>query len=277
MFNLLVGLPAGGSLAQDRVFEATHPDVRTRLRANGDELKALTDLPTLAMPELQRDGEQVARVGRITRITPNGKDYILTFEPNRDIAPMATTEVLAMIHKLDVPSKWGLNRTHLAVKDVDLYRTLLERDGADDIVRPSRTYLNFPTIVPEPDLVAVMMPFDDKFKQVYATIQKAAHSENIRCERADTIWTQHAIMDDILTLLCTASVVVVDYSDRNPNVFYELGITHALGRPSIPIAQTPDDIPFDLRGIRALIYETTPVGLQRLQASLASRIRDLVT
>lgn len=275
MFNLLVGMPTGGSLGRERVFEQTEPSVRARLQADGDELQALTHLPTLAMPELQHDGEQVARVGSITRITPSGRDYLLTFEPNHHIAPIPTAEVLAMIRELDVSSKYGLNRTYLAVKDIDLYRTLLERDGADDQVRPSQTYLNFPRIMPEPDLVAAMMPFDEKFKPVYETIQKASHSQSMRCERADTIWQRHAIMDDILSLICTASVVVVDYSDRNSNVFYELGITHTLGRPCIPIARTVDDIPFDLQGIRALIYDTTPVGLQKLQTSLAARIRQL--
>lgn len=251
MFNLLVGLPNGGSLGRDRVFEQTEPTVRARLQVNGDELQALTHLPTLAMPELQQGGEQVARVGGITRITPSGKDYILTFEPNHHIAPIPTTEVLAMIHKLDVSSRHGLNRTYLAVKDIDLYRTLLERGGTDDQVRPSRAYLDFPSILPQPNLLAAMMPFEDRFKPVYESIQKAAHSENLRCERADTIWQQHAIMDDVLSLLCTASVVVVDYSGRNSNVFYELGITHTLGRPCVPIAQTVDDIPFDLQGIRS--------------------------
>ncbi|RYI24256.1 hypothetical protein EVU97_00595 [Dermacoccus sp. 147Ba] len=277
MFNLLVGLPTGGSLAKERVFEGTQPEVRTRLQASGDELKALTELPTLAMPELQAQDEQLARVGRITRITPSGRDYLLTFEPNRRISPIPTSEILAMIHELDVSNRFGLNRTYLTVKDLDLHRTLLERDGASDITRPSREYLNFPTISPEPNLVATMMPFADEFKPVYETIQRAAHAENMRCERADTIWEKHAIMDDVLTLLCTASVVVVDYSSRNSNVFYELGITHTLGRPCIPIAQSVDDIPFDLRSFRTLIYETTPVGLQKLQSELTTRIRSLTS
>jgi hypothetical protein len=277
VFNLLVGLPTGGSLSRDRVFEGTQPEVRARLQAKGDELKALIDLPTLAMPELQHDGEQVARVGTITRIAPSGRDYLITFEPNRNIGPIPTTEILGMIHKLDVPNRWALNRSYLAVKDIDLYRTLLERDVADGLVRPSGTYWNFPAIVPDSGLVAAMMPFDATFQPVYEVIMKAAHSANMRCERADTIWKQHAIMDDILLLLCTAGVVVVDYSSRNSNVFYELGITHTLGRPSIPIAQTVDDIPFDLQGIRALIYDTTPVGLQKLQSGLAERIRAITS
>lgn len=270
-----MGVPTGGSLGRDRVFEQTEPSVRTHLQASGDEVQALTQLPTLAMPELQHEGEQLARVGRITRITPSGRDYLLTFEPNPHIAPIPTAAVLALIHKLDVSSKYALNRTYLAVKDIDLYRTLLERGGSDDWVRPSRTYLNFPSILPELDLVAAMMPFDDKYNAVYETIQKASHSQNMRCDRADTIWQKHAIMDDILSLLCTASVVVVDYSDRNSNVFYELGITHTLGRPCVPIAQRAEDIPFDLQGIRALIYDTTPVGLQKLQVGLATRISQL--
>lgn len=275
MFNLLVGLPSGGNLGRDRMFEQTDPTVRARLQVGGDELQALTQLPTLAMPELQHAGEQLARVGSITRITPGGNGYFLTFEPNHHIAPIPTADVLAMIHKLDVASRHRLNRTYLAVKDIDLYRTLLERGGMDDQVRPSRIYLDFPDILPEPDLVAAMMPFDDSFKPVYETIQSAAHSQSMRCERADTIWQKHAILDDVLSLLCTAAVVVVDYSDRNSNVFYELGITHTLGRPSIPIAQSPDDIPFDLQGIRALIYDKTPLGMQKLHAGLARRISDL--
>lgn len=84
-------------------------------------------------------------------------------------------------------------------------------------------------------------------------------------------------MDDILSLLCTASVVVVDFSTRNANVFYGLGITHTLGRPSIPIAQTMDDVPFDVQKFRALIYDTTPVGLQKLQVGLATRIREITS
>lgn len=132
------------------------------------------------MPEIQGDGEQVARVGMITRIAPNGRKYMVTFEPNRNIAPAPTTEILSVIHKLDVSDKWALNRTYLAVKGIDLYRTLLERDGADGLVRPSRTYLDLPSIVPKSGLVAAMMPFGDTFNPVYEAILKAARSVDMR-------------------------------------------------------------------------------------------------
>ena len=42
-------------------------------------------------------------------------------------------------------------------------------------------------------------------------------------------------------------IVICDFSERNPNVFYEVGIAHTLGKHVIPITQTPNDVPFDLQ------------------------------
>lgn len=277
VFNLLVGLPArGGTLERDRVFEGTSAAVRTELQASGDELAALIGLPTLAMPELSPGDDQVARVGQIARITPAGpKDYSIVFSPNPHIAPIPSAEVFAMLDQLDVANIYSLHRTYLGVKDVDLYQVLLERDSVSEMVRPSRTYLNFPTSQPVADLVAVMMPFKDHLKPVYETMRRTSHAEGLRCQRADDIWKNYSIMDDIVSLLWSASIVIVDYTDTNSNVFYELGITHTLGRPSIPITQDTANIPFDLRGNRALEYTTTPLGLDKLAADLAPRIRGL--
>jgi hypothetical protein len=43
-------------------------------------------------------------------------------------------------------------------------------------------------------------------------------------------------------------------SERNPNVFYELGLAHAIGKPAILVAKTEEDIPFDLRHVRVIVY-----------------------
>ena len=58
-------------------------------------------------------------------------------------------------------------------------------------------------------------------------------------------------------------------SERNPNVFYELGIGHAIGRPAILLSRDAGDIPFDLRHIRHIVYNTDDATWkERLQENI---------
>ena len=72
-------------------------------------------------------------------------------------------------------------------------------------------------------------------------------------------------------------MVVCDCSDRNPNVFYEIGIAHTLGKEVVLITQSKDDIPFDLRHIRYVQYLNNAEGRRALVTKLAKRIETLVT
>ena len=76
-------------------------------------------------------------------------------------------------------------------------------------------------------------------------------------------------------MLVRSSIVVVDFSTRNPNVMYETGIAHTLGRPVVPISQSADDVPFDLRHHRFLKYHPNGEGLAALEAKLTVRLKDL--
>jgi hypothetical protein len=58
-------------------------------------------------------------------------------------------------------------------------------------------------------------------------------------------------------------------------VFYELGIAHTLGKPTIMITQNIDDTPFDLRHLRTVTYENTPDGLNELKPHLSKAIARL--
>jgi hypothetical protein len=69
--------------------------------------------------------------------------------------------------------------------------------------------------------------------------------------------------------------VIADLSSRNPNVFYETGIAHALGREVVQIAQSIEDIPFDLRAIRSLTYLNNGEGLERLKSQVVERLNYL--
>jgi hypothetical protein len=170
---------------------------------------------------------------------------------------------------------WEFNRTHWAVKDVDLYRVLHE-SILSPILAPQ--IFRLPVEVPiEQDLVAVMMPFDARFANVYGTLQQAVTECEMRCNRADDIWFNNHIMDDVINLIWRARVVIADLTSKNPNVFYEAGIAHTLGRDVIQIAQSMDDIPFDLRSIRSVTYLHNGEGLTRLKAQVVERLKYLTS
>ena len=82
-------------------------------------------------------------------------------------------------------------------------------------------------------------------------------------------------MQDIFSLIFRAKSVVVDFSGKTPNVMYETGITHTLGKVVIPIMQNISDIPSDMGHHRALFYLHNREGLTDLTDKLAAKLRSV--
>src|SRR6266478_2714731 len=115
-------------------------------------------------------------------------------------------------------------------------------------------------------------PADAGFNAVFDSIRQAADNVGLRCRRADDIWENAAIIQDVVALIDRSRVVVCDCSGRNPNVFYEAGIAHTLGREAILITQSEHDIPFDLRHLRYVRYLNNAEGRAALQEALQTRM-----
>lgn len=277
MYNLLIGLTQG-EVGADRLLEYTVDEVRQYIapaagKARGEvKVDRLLNLPTLLMPETGFEDEpQIARVGHVTNVNKSRYGYTFTFVPNPAIAPIPSPRIEAAAVPLDI-ADWEFHRTHWAVKDVDLYRVLNQEIAAR--VKPK--VFQFPISEPfESDLVAVMMPFNAGFTPVYESMKAGVEAAGMRCLRADDIWERDHILDDVLSLIWRARVVIADLSGKNPNVFYEAGIAHTLGRDTILVAQFMDDIPFDLQGIRALRYLNNGEGRDALTKGIASRLNTI--
>jgi hypothetical protein len=127
----------------------------------------------------------------------------------------------------------------------------------------------------EPTLVSAMMPFQPAFDPVYATLQRTSEAVGLRCRRADDIWENPAVVQDVVSLIDRSRIVICDCTGRNANVFYETGIAHALGREVILITQSHADIPFDLRHLRYVHYLNNGEGLEELSTLLRPRLEDL--
>jgi hypothetical protein len=127
-----------------------------------------------------------------------------------------------------------------------------------------------------PALVSAMMPFDAASATVYDTLKHAVEKVGLRCRRADDIWENPAIIQDIVSLIDRSRVMICDCSGTNPNVFYEIGIAHILGCEIILITQAESDIPFDLRHLRYVRYLNNAEGRQALCAALETRFTALL-
>jgi hypothetical protein len=122
-------------------------------------------------------------------------------------------------------------------------------------------------------LISVMMPFNAGFSGTYSAITKVADYMSLECLRADDIWDNETFIQDIFDLIFCSKVVVVDFTGKNPNVMYETGIAHTLGKTVIPITQSIDDIPSDLGHHRALKYYPNKEGLRNLSNELYKRLK----
>ena len=101
----------------------------------------------------------------------------------------------------------------------------------------------------------VLMPFDEELAWVYEKLIKPAFkSASFETRRADNIASQQNILKDIVTAIAESDVVVADLTKDNPNVYYELGLAHALRKQVVLISQDIETAPFDLRSYRILEY-----------------------
>lgn len=100
-------------------------------------------------------------------------------------------------------------------------------------------------------------------------------SPGIICRRADDFWEHSNLIQNIVSLIAKAGLVICDASGRNPNVFYEAGIAHTLGKEVIFITQNEADIPVDLRHLRYILYLNNAEGLKKLSQEVQSRIRQI--
>jgi hypothetical protein len=108
----------------------------------------------------------------------------------------------------------------------------------------------------EDDFAFVLMPFAPEFTEIYQQgIKKAWEELGFRCLRSDEDIHTHDIMcRAICQNIQRARFIVADMTGRNPNVFYELGLAHAFGKPVILVTQRAKDVPFDLKAILYIDY-----------------------
>lgn len=126
--------------------------------------------------------------------------------------------------------------------------------------------------------VFMLMPFGDQaINEFYEDhIKKVINELDMICVRADDIFNNKSIIDDIWRNINESKMIIADLTNRNPNVFYEVGIAHTLGKQVILISQAESDIPFDLRHIRTIFYTNTTRGAAEFEIKLKETIKGII-
>ena len=123
--------------------------------------------------------------------------------------------------------------------------------------------------------VFVLMPFKKDMLPVYEDhIKPICESMKLFVRRADDFFAAGSVVQDVWAAIISARLIVADCTNRNPNVFYEIGLAHAIGQPTILLTQRADDIPFDLRHLRYISYQLTPRGMKDFEATFKETVRN---
>lgn len=131
-------------------------------------------------------------------------------------------------------------------------------------------------------LAFVLMPFTDSLTEIYQTLIKPTVENpqfGLVCKRADDIKSNRAIIQDIWKSICEARVIIADMTNLNPNVMYELGVAHTLGKETILLYQRSAEeikFPFDLSHIRRIEYDNTVPGARALEQELSLTLENIL-
>src|SRR6185503_8689366 len=121
-----------------------------------------------------------------------------------------------------------------------------------------RTFFSSRADAIEPGTCFVIMPFAKAFTATFKAIQNAVERNlGFRCTRTDELLGGGHIIEDILKGIASSELIIADVTGRNANVYYELGIAH-MAKPIekvILLSQNVDEIPFDLRQFRHIVYK----------------------
>lgn len=127
------------------------------------------------------------------------------------------------------------------------------------------------------ELVFMLSPFSEPFNTIFIDHIKPCVEkiDSLKCFRADNIYDNKPIIEDIWKSINEACIIISELSGRNPNVFYETGIAHTIGKEVILLTQDINDVPFDLRHLRCIVYDYTPKGILSLENNLKNTIKQI--
>ena len=209
---------------------------------------------------------------------------------------MSARDMWKMLHLLNNTTRNELSTQDLADAGVDCRSdTLLEimaRGGVEranrggmelwTLTNGARAVLNSCTVAQRLDdatevqvdraRVFCVMPFSETWSDTVwrSCIEVAVEGAQLKSKRGDTTLRTGSLIKNVWNQILESGCVVADLSAPNPNVYYELGMAHALGRDIFVMVQKGIDLPADIKGAHYLEYDLDNLAkaAQKLQSQL---------
>lgn len=123
----------------------------------------------------------------------------------------------------------------------------------------------------------VAMQFSEPYNEVYRdAVEPLVKEIGFELLRIDDVYGPGIIINDIINNLSGSTIVLAEISEKNANVYYELGLAHAFGKPTLLMATKGTSLPFDVGSHRTIFYENTIAGRTKLQNSLRHSLMSLL-
>lgn len=147
-------------------------------------------------------------------------------------------------------------------------------EGQEEVIYRPIFHSKIPQI--DQKLCFVLMPFGREWSdRVYKSLlRENIESLGLQCLRADNL-KGAIVMEDIWIKINQAAFIIADVTERNPNVMYEMGIVHSIGKPAILITQDVDNIPFDFKHLRHYEYKDNIDSFKTFGIELKEVVIDL--
>ena len=174
----------------------------------------------------------------------------------------------------DSEEKWSaLNHLILAANKTNWIKT--ENESAKSFL--AGLGIDLDSVQIDPKMIFVLTPSDQEYAQDYMAVQKACHDcrlQAIRGDDEDLTYGNKNMLTYIIEHILSARIVVANISNRNPNVFYEIGIAHMAGKPTILICRENKEIPFDLQQKYIVFYSSEMELSTKLKDEIVSILAD---
>jgi len=120
----------------------------------------------------------------------------------------------------------------------------------------------------EKKVAIVLMPFIDAYDDIYLIgIKEVVEKRGYSCTRVDDNYFPGQIVEEIQRSIAESDVIIAEMTDKNPNVYYEVGYAHGINKYPILITKEAKELPFDLRGYKHIVYrgeiKTLRIELER--------------
>lgn len=244
-------------------------------REKRDHLKTILEHPE--EDETEDEDDQQTSTPRPEVTAPTTLDAV------EDLGELVNTHKMVDPVGVAFPSDYlSLKGNELEVKSASVAKLLLE-PTIEDVERENRIVRINPIFrgrdhYVDPNLVFVLMPFHEPFLNIYETLIKpTVEAEGFKCLRSDDIFSTTSVIEDIWDNINKSALTIAEITDNNPNVMYELGICHTIGKNVMMITQKPGEIPFNFRHMRVFPYTNDIGGSADLASNILSVLRHTQT